>query len=74
MEHEEQAERMERDADKMEEHSDQLGDRIEDVRKDWERKEQDVSVPGAQPDRAAEEESLARVDADEEIVSEEGGP
>ena len=60
MEHDEQAERMEEDAERMEEHSDKLGERIEDVESDWERKEQDVSVPG--------------VDADEGIVSEEGGP
>jgi hypothetical protein len=74
MEHEEQAERMDEDAERMEEHSDQLGDRIEDVKGDWERKEQDASVPGAQPDPAEEEESVPGVDADEEVVSEEGGP
>ena len=50
MEHEEQADRMEEDAEKMEQHSDQLGERIEDIEDDWERKEQDPSVPGAQPD------------------------
>jgi len=74
MEHEEQADRMEEDADKLEQHSDQLGERIENVRDDWERKEQDVSVPGARPDPDEEEESLPGVDADEEKVSEEGGP
>jgi hypothetical protein len=61
MEHEEQADRMEEDADKLERHSDQLGERIEDIESDWERKEQDVSVPGAQPDDGEEED-------------EEGGP
>jgi hypothetical protein len=50
MEHEEQAERMEEDAERMEEHSEQLGERIDDVGSDWERKEQDPSVPGAQPE------------------------
>ncbi len=50
MEHEEQADRMEEDADKLEQHSDHLGERIDDIRDDWERKEQDDSVPGAQPD------------------------
>ena len=74
MEHEEQADHMEEDADKLEQHSDQLGERIEDVRDDWERKEQDPSVPGALPDPDEEEESLPGVDADEEKVSEEGGP
>ncbi len=74
MEYEEQADQMEEDAAKLEQHNEQLGERIEDVKDDWERKEQDVSVPGAQPDSAEEEESLAGVDADEETVSEEGGP
>jgi hypothetical protein len=74
MEHEEQADRMEEDADKMEEHSEQLGDRIDDVESDWERKEDDPSVPGAQPDPGEEEEPVPGVDADEEVVSEEGGP
>ena len=74
MEHEEQADRMEEDAERMEEHSDQLGERISDVESDWERKEQDPTVPGAQPDDDEEEESVPGVDADEEVVSEEGGP
>jgi hypothetical protein len=55
MEHEEQADRMEEDADRMEQHSEQLGERIDDIEDDWERKEQDVSVPGAQPDRDDED-------------------
>ena len=74
MEYEEQAERMEDDAERMEDHSDKLGERIEDVEGDWERKEQDPSVPGAQPDPGEEEESVPGVDTDEDVVSEEGGP
>ena len=74
MEHEEQAERMEEDAERMEHHSDQLGDRIDAVKEDWERKEHDPSVPGAQPDSDDQEEPVAGVDADEETLSEEGGP
>ena len=74
MEHEEQARDMERDADRMEEHSDELGERIEKTRRDWEAKEQDPTVPGAQPDPAEEEESIPGVGADEETLSEEGGP
>jgi hypothetical protein len=62
MEHEEQGERMAEDADRMEEHSEQLGERIDDVQSDWERKEQDAAVPGARPD------------PDEENEEEEGGP
>jgi len=74
MEHEEQADRMEDEADKLEQHSDQFGDRLEDVKDDWERKEQDSSVPGAQPDPDEEEEPVAGVEADEETLREEGGP
>ena len=74
MEHEEQGDRMEEDAEGMEEHSDKLGERISDVESDWERKELDPTVPGAQPDDDEEEESVPGVDADEEVVSEEGGP
>jgi hypothetical protein len=74
MEYEEQADELEEDADKLEQHSDQLGERIEAVESDWERKEQDPSVPGAQPDPDEEEEPVAGVDSDEETLSEEGGP
>jgi hypothetical protein len=74
MEHEEQADRLEEDAERMEHHSEQLGERIDDAEGDWERKEQDASVPGAQPDPGEEEESVPGVDADEDVLSEEGGP
>jgi len=74
MEHEEQADRMEEDAERMEEHSEQLGERIDDVESDWERKEQDDSVPGARPDPGEEVESASGAEADEDVVSEEGGP
>jgi hypothetical protein len=74
MEYEEQADRMEDDAEKMEDHSEQLGERIDDIESDWERKEEDPSVPGAQPDPGEEEEPVPGVDADEDVVSEEGGP
>lgn len=65
---------MERDAAEMEEHSDQVGERIEETRQEWEAKEQDPSIAGAQPDPDEEEESVPGVAADEDIVSEEGGP
>ena len=74
MEHEKRAEQMEDEAERMEHHSEQLGERIEDVQEDWEQKEHDASVPGAQPDPADEEEPVPGVDADEETLSEEGGP
>jgi hypothetical protein len=74
MEHEEQADRMEQDADKLEQHSEELGERIDNVEDDWEQKEQDVSVPGAQPEPAEDEESLPGVETDEDTTREEGGP
>jgi hypothetical protein len=74
VEHEEQAERMEHDAERMEHESERVGDHIEEARRDWEAKEQDASVPGAQPDEDEEQEPVAGAEADEETVSEEGGP
>ena len=53
MEHDEQAERLEREAQDME-------NRIEETKRDWEAKEDDPSVPGARPDPdAADEENQA---------------
>lgn len=74
MEHDEQAERMEQDAERMEHDSEKVGDHIDETRRDWEAKEQDPSVPGARPDPDEEEDSVPGVQADEETVSEEGGP
>jgi hypothetical protein len=69
MEHDEQAERLEQDADRMEEHSEQLGERIDEIETDWERKEQDVSVPGAQPD-PDEEEAMETPDQSDQLPEE----
>ena len=66
MEHEEE--------DKLEQHSEVVGEHIEEARREWEAKEDDPTVPGAQPDPGDEEESLPGVAADEETLSEEGGP
>ena len=74
MEHEEQARELERDVDKLEKHSDEVGEQIEETRREWEAKEQDPSIPGAQPDPDEEEQSVPGVAADEESLSEEGGP
>jgi hypothetical protein len=74
MEHEDEARELERDAEKLQEHSDDVGEQIEETRREWEAKEQDPSIPGAQPDPDEEEESVPGVAADEETVSEEGGP
>jgi chromosome segregation ATPase len=74
MEHEEQAERMEQEADKLEQELDRVGDEIDDARQEWEAKEEDPAVPGAQPGPGEEEESVPGVGADEEELSEEPGP
>jgi hypothetical protein len=46
-EHEQQADRLEGGADKLQERSEQLGEEISDVKKNWEQMRQDESVPGA---------------------------
>ncbi len=74
MEHEEQTEKLSSELERLDEHSDEVGERIDDARRDWEAKEDDPTVPGAQPDPEEEEESLPGVAADEESLSEEGGP
>jgi hypothetical protein len=73
-EHDEKAQELEREAEDLEEQSDRVGEHIDDTRRDWESKEQDPSVPGAQPDPDTEEESIPGVATDEERLSEEGGP
>ena len=74
MRQEEPSERLEREAGRMEDESERVGGVIDGARRDWESKEQDASVPGAQPDPDEDEESVAGVDSDEERLDEEGGP
>jgi len=71
---EEPARQMEHDADRMEHDSGKIGEHIEEAREDWEAKERDPTVPGAQPDRAEEEESIPGVEVDEDEVKEQPGP
>jgi len=64
----EQADRMEREAERMKERSSELGKDVRGQRSDWESKQQEDAVPGAQT-----EESLAsEVDVDEESASSDG--
>jgi hypothetical protein len=65
---------MERDADRMEEASEQLGDEIDDTRREWESKERDRRVPGAQPGPGEDEESMPGVETDEDELKEQPGP
>lgn len=47
--HEKLADELEREADRLTEHSEELEDQVKDARSDWERKRSDESVPGAPP-------------------------
>jgi hypothetical protein len=84
MEHEKRAEALEREADAMERDSEKVGDHIEETRQEWEAKAADPAVPGAQPSGAEDDkdaeragsddhESVPGVEADEELLREEGG-
>ena len=55
MSHEEAAEKLDAEADQMEERSEELGHDTERVETEWRAKEQDGGVPGAQPAEADEE-------------------
>jgi len=46
--HEQQHERLEREAAHMQEHSNRLGEEISDVKRQWEAHKTDEGVPGAQ--------------------------
>ena len=48
-EHEQEADRLEREARELEERSERVGSQISDTREDWERKRADNRVPGALP-------------------------
>jgi hypothetical protein len=74
IEHDEQARELEREADRLEHDSEKVGEHIEETRRDWEAKEKDPGVPGAQPDPVEQEEAVPGVQADEDELTEEGGP
>ncbi|MGH2846780.1 MAG: hypothetical protein ACRDL0_12310 [Thermoleophilaceae bacterium] len=74
MEHEEQAQRMERDAGRMEDESERVGEHIDEARRDWDAKEQDPAVPGAQPDPEEEEEGVTETPREESDQLPEEGP
>jgi hypothetical protein len=63
IEHDEKAEELEREADSLEHDSERIGERIDETRRDWAAKEQDPTVPGAQPDPDDEDESYDEDDA-----------
>jgi hypothetical protein len=49
-EYEEHADRLEKEADKMQEESERVSGSISEARDDWEQKEADQTIPGAQED------------------------
>jgi hypothetical protein len=49
------ADEMEQEADRLEDRSQKLGEQVDDVRKDWERKRSDQGVPGANPPAEGED-------------------
>jgi hypothetical protein len=51
------ADEMEQEADRLEERSKDLGENVDDVRKDWERKRSDQNVPGANPPAEGEDQT-----------------
>lgn len=54
------ADEMEQEVDRLQDRSNQLGEDVDDVRKDWERKRSDQGVPGANPpDDASQDDSVA---------------
>ena len=52
MDHEERADELEREVDKLEQHNEQVGKQIDDARKSWESKQEDQDVPGAQSEES----------------------
>jgi hypothetical protein len=51
------------DSEMMEEESERVGRHIEETREDWEAKQHDTGVPGAQPDPDEEKTATGHPDA-----------
>jgi hypothetical protein len=62
------------DTEMMEEESERVGRHIEETRDEWEAKQRDTRVPGAQPDPDEETEPVPGAEADEETLRREPGP
>jgi hypothetical protein len=50
VEHDEQAARLEREVEELEQRSEEVGEDIEQTRREWHAKRDDSSVPGALPE------------------------
>ena len=73
MEHEEQGRRLERETQDMEERSDKVGQEIDDARSDWESKQSDSKVPGAQPEETEESDQLPEEGPAEQVPDDAEG-
>lgn len=72
------ADQFECEADRLEQHSKELADKVGEVRQDWERKRRDQGVPGAPPpagpEEASEEGNRASTDREaDDAPAEESG-
>ena len=54
------ADKMEKEADRLEDRSNELGEDVDNVRKDWEQKRSDQGVPGANPPADGEDETFGQ--------------
>jgi hypothetical protein len=73
MEHEQRADQLEREADKLEDHSQEVGQRIEDTRSEWKSKQQDPAVPGAQMSEREESDQLPEEAPSEQVPEDDPG-
>lgn len=77
MKHDEQAQRLEREVEDLEEKSERVGEHIRETREEWKSKEEDPAVPGAQPDPdepTDEESSVSEKTPEESDQLPEEGP
>ncbi len=57
--HDALADQLEAEADKLQQHSDEIGHGVKDAREDWQRKRADPGVPGAPPKTADADDTTA---------------
>jgi hypothetical protein len=64
--HTQLADELDERADRLQSGNDELGDKIGDVREDWQRKRSDPSVPGASPEIEASVDDEPDADEDDD--------
>jgi hypothetical protein len=65
------ADELEQEADELERRSQELGEKVSDVKQDWERKRSDEAVPGADPPAEGDDDESGEGDVDEADEGEE---